>query len=91
MYPFTAATYRRGLCAHVKLHCYRISVSQPVGRDPNLYRESVVAVSGEDFMRMRHTFVISLLAAVVVVNVITCIDIVILSAGLSCSRNETDC
>jgi len=89
VFPFTAAAYRRGLCALVKLHFYGISVSQSVGRDPNLFRESVLAGLGEDFMRIHHISVISVLAAVIFVNVITCIDIVILSAGLSCYGNET--
>jgi len=89
VYLVTAAAYHRGLCAPVKLHCY-ISVSQPVGRDPNLFHESVLAGLGEDFMPIHHTSVRSVLAAVIFVNVVTCIDIVTLSAGLSCYRNETD-
>jgi hypothetical protein len=90
VYSVTAAAYRRDLCAPVKLLCYGIGVSQPVGRDPNLFREYVLAGLREDFMRMHHTSVISVLAAVIVVNVIACIDIVILSAGLSCYGNKTD-
>lgn len=89
VYPVTAAAYRRGLCAPVKLHCYGISVSQPVGRDPNLFRDSVLAGSG-DVMCIHHTSVVSVLTAVMFVNVITCIDMVILSAGTACYRNETD-
>jgi hypothetical protein len=87
VYPVTAAAYRRDLCAPVKLLCYGIDVSQPVGRDPDLFRESFLAGLREDFMRMHHTSVISVIAAVMIVNVITCIDIVILLAGLSCYRN----
>jgi hypothetical protein len=60
-----------------------------VGRDPNLFRESVLAGLGEDFMRIRHTSIITVLAAVISVNVITCIDIATFSAGLSRCRNET--
>jgi hypothetical protein len=89
VFPFTAAAYRRGLFAPVKLHFYGISVSQSVGRDPNLFRESVLAGLGEDFMRIHHISVISVLAVVIFVNDIV-IDIVILSAGLSCYGNETD-
>ena len=58
VYPVTAAAYRRGLYAPVKPHCYGIIVYQPVDRDPNLFRESVLAGSGEDFVRTRHTSVI---------------------------------
>jgi len=91
VYPVTAAAYRRGLCAPVKLHCYGIIVSQPVGRDPNLFREFVLAGSGDDFVRIHHTSVVSVLTTVMFVNVITWIDMVILSAGTACYRNETDC
>jgi hypothetical protein len=90
VYLVTAAAYRRGLYAPVKLHCYGMSVSQPVGRDPNLFRESVLAGLGEDFIRIHHTSLISVLVAIVTVNVISCIDIVTWSAGTSCYRNETD-
>jgi hypothetical protein len=41
-------------------------------------------------MRIHHTTVTSVLAAVVFVSVITCIDIVTLSAGPPYYRNETD-
>jgi hypothetical protein len=91
VYPVTATAYRRGLCAPVKLHCHGTIVYQPVGRDPNLFREPVLAGLGEDFMRIHRTCVIiSVLAAVMFVNVITCIDIVTLWAGTSRYRNETD-
>jgi len=90
VYPVTAAAYRRGLCAPVKLHFYGISVSQPVGRDPSLFRESVLAGLGEDVLRIHRTSIISVLAAVIFVSVITFIDIVILSAGPPCYGNKTD-
>ena len=90
MYPVTAAAYRRGLCAAVKLHCYGIIVSQPVGVDPNLFRESVLAELEKDFMRIHHTSVITVLATVNFVNVITCIGPPLWSSGQSFWLQDTE-